>query len=127
MQSEVAIKNITLIRGDTNTIVFSILGENGERYIPDDNDQLYFTVKENYFRTNCILQKKLGKGISFNDSTKEFEIEITSDCTCGLQYCRLVYDIELVIMRDGKKIVKTLCKGELCIDHEATHRENEAE
>jgi hypothetical protein len=119
-------QNINLIRGDTNTITFKIIGENGEKYTIDDKDKLYFTVKENYFENGCVLQKTYGKGISFNTETEEYEVEFTSECTCNLPFGRFVYDIELVIIRDGKKIVKTLCKGKFTVDKEVTCKENES-
>lgn len=118
-------QNITLTRGDTHIISFKLKGENGEKYILSLDDKLYFTVKENAVKSACVLQKTIGNGISYNAETEEYEVELTSDCTCTMPYCNFVYDIELIIMRDGKKIVKTLVKGNLYIDKEVTHKENE--
>ena len=120
-----ATQDISITRGDTTKITFTILGENGDRYVIDEQDRIYFTVKENYYKTECVLQRTLDNGITYNTDTEEYEIELTDECTCDLLFRRFVYDIELVIIRDGKKLVKTLVKGYLTVYEEATHKENE--
>ena len=118
-------QNITLTRGDSHIISFTIIGENGDKYVIDEQDKIYFTIKESCSKADCVLQKTLDDGITYNTDTEEYEIELTNDCTCSLPFCRFVYDIELVIVRDEKKIVKTLVKGNLTISEEVTHKENE--
>ena len=118
-------QNINITRGDTNIITFTILGENGEKYVIDELDRIYFTVKDSFSNTKCVIQKTLDNGITYNTDTEEYEIELTNDCTCTLPFCRMVYDIEVVIVREGKKLVKTIVKGYLTITEEATHKENE--
>lgn len=118
-------QNITLTRGDSHIISFTIIGENGDAYVIDEQDKIYFTVKKNFSKTECVLQKTINNGITYNTDTEEYEIELTDECTCNLPFGRFVYDIELVIVRDRKKIVKTLVKGNFTISEEVTHKENE--
>ena len=118
-------QNINLIRGDTNIITFTLVGENGDAFVVDEQDKLYFTVKETVYDTEPIIQKTLDRGITFNTDTEEYEIEVTNECTCNLPFCTFVYDIELVVIRDGKRLVKTIVKGNFTISEEVTHKENE--
>lgn len=118
--------NLSLVRGDSSTISFTILGENGKDYIADESDKLYFTVKEDVEQTDALLQLTLeNQGIIYNTETKEYEIKIAPDDTNNLPFSRFVYDIELVIIRDDRRLVKTLVKGCLTISEEVTHKENE--
>ena len=117
--------DIFLTRGDSLTIAFSLLGENDEVFIVEEGDALYFTVKESSSRRAMVFQKTLVNGITYNKKTQEYEINIASEDTDELPYCRLVYDIELVINREDTRIVKTVVKGDLTITEEVTHKENE--
>lgn len=117
--------DITLTRGDTHLITFKVQDENNEDYILQPNDKLYFTVKKNWFDTNCVIQKTYNDGITFNNDTGFYEIELEQSCSCELNCGNFVYDIEIIIDNAGKPIIKTLVKGTLTFDKEVTHKGNE--
>ena len=117
--------NLNLIRGDTYTIQFGIKTEDGAGYVLQEGDRLYFTVKKSFNHSDCILQKTFGNGITRNASTGAYEIELEQLCTCEVECGSYVYDIKIVLANNGEQIVKTLTKGELALDNNATHRGNE--
>lgn len=125
-------KDIILTRGDSLVLEFTLVDENNEEYRVSENDKLYFTVKEDYTLTEVVLQKTYGNGIRWNNSTDVYEIELEAEDTNELPFCRLVYDIELIIGvpldEEGleiKRYTKTLIKGVLELTEEVTHKENE--
>ena len=117
--------NLTLIRGDTHDITFKLITEDGSSYQLQGNDNVYFTIKKTFYQKNYCLQKKFGDGISYNASTEEYEIKLDQPCTCNLECGSYVYDIKVVINSITPKIVKTLLKGQVALDTNATHKENE--
>lgn len=116
---------IVLTRGDTQVYTFTIKTDSGENYVLGEEDKLYFTVKKNWFDKGCVLQKTFGNGITYNSGTKEYEIDMTHDCTCNLDCCDYVFDIELIVNGSDAQDVKTLAKGVFTLDVEATHKGNE--
>lgn len=117
--------DLKLTRGDTHTITFGILMDDGNHYELQEGDKLYFTVKKSFFSKDCVLQKTFGDGITYNAETKEYCIELEQLCTCELDCGQFVYDIEIIINSNDPCIVKTLVKGNLIIDTEVTHKGNE--
>ena len=126
------IEDIVLTRGDSLILGFSMIDENGESYRLSENDKLYFTVKEDYSLTEAVLQKTYGNGIVWDSASEEYQIEIEGGETSALPFCRLVYDIELIIgvsldeeETEIKRYTRTLLKGTLTLTEEVTHKENE--
>lgn len=72
--------NIELPKMDYTVIELSIK-ENGVNVKLQDNDNLYFTIKRNSSDTEPIIQKSLNNGITYNDETQKYEIEILSSDT----------------------------------------------
>ena len=116
---------IKLTRGDTRIYTFSILTDDGADYVLSDQDKLYFTVKRSWFDSGCILQKTFGNGITYNAATREYELELTHNCTCDIECRDYVFDIQLMVGSETPAIVNTLCKGTLVLDVEAPHKGNE--
>lgn len=117
--------DIKITRGDTSLISFRIKTEDGSDFIVSDKDQLFFTAKLNYHTRDCVLQKTYGNGISYNNTTNEYELTLAQDDTSGLECRQYVYDIELISDRETPRLVNTLIKGNLIIDTEVTYKENE--
>lgn len=117
--------NITITRGDTEVLTFKIVDANGENYVLKDADKLYFTIKNDWRDKECVLQKTIGNGITYNADTGEYEIELTQECTCNMCCRPYEYDIELVLDSQSPKVVKTLVKGEFVVEKEITHKGNE--
>lgn len=117
--------DITIIRGDTTEIGFTVAYEDGSPYTLTAEDKLYFTVKKNWYTEQFVVQKTIGNGIEFNEYTGEYVVTLTDLCTCGMECRDYVYDIESIINYNGKPITTTLAKGKLVLDTEATYRSNE--
>lgn len=117
--------DLKLIRGDTHEITFKLISEDGGNCILQDSDKVYFTVKRNFHGKNCVLQKTLGKGINYRPSTNEYVVRLDQNCSCYLECGQYVYDIKVVINSVNPVLVKTLIKGHLTFDANATHKENE--
>lgn len=64
-------------------IIEIVLRENGIETTLDETDEIYFTVKRNANDISPIFQKSLNNGITYNEETKKYEIEITSEDTPG--------------------------------------------
>lgn len=117
--------DLQLIRGDTHKITFNLVDNNGNPYVLTENDKCYFTIKQNYDRKDCVLQKRFGDGIEYNAETGQYEINLTSFCTCEMECANYVYDIKVKIVHEEREIVKTLAKGMLLLAKNATHKRNE--
>ena len=117
--------DLQLIRGDTYLLTFSLQDKNGNAYALTDKDKCYFTVKKDFYRAECVLQKQYGDGITYNTETGLYEIRLTQVCTCDLACGNYVYDIKVKIADGERELVKTLVKGNLSIVSNATHKVNE--
>lgn len=62
------------------------------------------TVKESRYDLdgNAIFKKALGNGITYNETTKKYEIEILSEDTINTEM-RDTYYFDIVIVYDGNK------------------------
>ena len=72
--------NIQLPKKDFLIIELKIT-ENGEVVELESTDEIYFTVKRNATDENYVFQKSLKDGITYNASTKNYEIQINSNDT----------------------------------------------
>ena len=92
--------NISMIRGDTETIKVSCKNDKGESIPFEDGDILYFTVKQSVNTEQKEIQKvitEFPEGIAY--------INITPDDTKSMGFKKYYYDIQLT-RADGT--VKTI-------------------
>lgn len=113
---------LTLIRGDTYNLTFSLSTANDDVLVLSEKDRCYFTVKKEFMCEECVFQKRFGNGISYNTDTSLYEIKLKQDDTCDLKCGSYKFDIKVKI---GEEIVKTVLKGTLKLVNNATHRCNE--
>ena len=117
--------DIVLTRGDTRVYTFTIVTEDGVKYVLGEKDKLYFTIKKRWFDKGCVLQKTFGNGITYDEDKQVYVLEFTHNCTCDIDCIDYVWDIELFIGNEEPPFVATLAKGKFVVDFEATHKENE--
>lgn len=113
---------LTLIRGDTYNLTFSLFGAEEKPIILSSQDKCYFTVKKDFIHEDYIFQKRYGEGITYNEQTGLYEIKIKQDDTCDLNFGSYKFDIKVKL---GDEIVKTILRGALVLTNNATHRCNE--
>ena len=119
---------LTLIRGDTYTLTFELTDVHGNPYVLTEKDKCYFTVKKDYAHKDFVLQKRFGDGITYNEETGQYEIRLPQASTCDLACGWYVFDIKCVIANVDdvdNNFVKTLIKGALLLENNATHKGNE--
>lgn len=83
--------NISMIRGDSETVTVSCTDIDGADLLFSDGDIIYFTIKENTKTEIKILQKII---TDFTDG--KAIIEINPSDTKPLKYQTYVYDVEWV-------------------------------
>lgn len=83
--------NVSMIRGDSETITVSCMNEDGSDLLFVEGDTIYFTIKENTKTAEKLVQKVITE---FNDGKAIIEI-IPSD-TKPLKYQTYVYDVEWI-------------------------------
>lgn len=104
-------------RGDLQEIEFEIVDDDGEPV--GGIDEIYFTVKETYNKSEMLMQKRLSTGeIVEMDGTYHFTIEPSDTDNRGFN--SYPFDIEIV----GAGLKKTFL-GKLYLEHEVTHASNE--
>lgn len=79
---------ITLTRGDTAYLKLSLTDENGNAYVPAENDTIYFRLKKSAFSNNLPFEK------TANIDT--LILELKPEDTAGLEFGSYRYEIELV-------------------------------
>nr|DAL21159.1 MAG TPA_asm: hypothetical protein [Caudoviricetes sp.] len=100
-----------LTRGDSAYFELSIKDENNELTTVD---KIFMTVKEDWDSDTIKFQKKIDKGIYFEDGI--YKIFIDPEDTNELEFGRYVYDVEII-----KGDIKTTIEaGILNINHEVT-------
>lgn len=82
-------------------ICFSIK-ENGENVKLGENDLLFMTVSSSPNKDNYKFQKSLDNGITYNEDTGKYEIEINSEDTNDLKY-KFPYGYDITVYYDGNK------------------------
>lgn len=93
--------NIYLTRGDSAVISLDITDEHGERYIIQETDKVYFTIKQHFTNEEIILKK------SIEDNAFIFKKEDTIDMNFG----SYDYDIRL----ENSSIIATVLTGIIMI------------
>ena len=106
--------DIDLVRGDTLMLTLNLKKkETEEEYIPEDGDQIIFTLRKNYKGLNndeILLQK-------FVDIYTSLLLEIEPEDTNNLEYGSYKYDIEFDSW-DGK--IDTVLQGSFKLTKEVT-------
>jgi len=112
--------NIKLPKQDY--LLFSVsLKENGENIKLNDNDLMFMTVRQYATDKDYIFQKSLGNGITFNEGTKKYEIEINSEDTKNMNMT-YKYGYDITIYYNGNK-PKQKVIGEIAIGKKFTLNE----
>lgn len=109
------------IRGDTQVIKFILTDLNRNIISLTSADRIYFTVKNNSYSNDVLIQKTIGNGIELKDDGYYY-VTINSDDTSKLEYGQYGYDIEL---KTGTGIVKTLTIGSITLTEEYTFKGDE--
>lgn len=111
--------DLEFTRGDTQFIKFQLKDKLENVLYPDENDNIYFTVKQNKNSSKILIQKKYPNSIEHTDGY--FIFVLNSEDTSDLPYGTYQYDIEL---KSGD-YVKTLGFGTITLTEEITHRRDE--
>lgn len=83
--------NLTMIRGDSETITVSAEDESGVAIPFETGDIVYFTVKANTLTTTKLIQKTI---IAFTDGAAV--IELVPEDTKEMKYGSYRYDVQWV-------------------------------
>lgn len=94
--------NIKLPKQDYLLIELTITNENEESIKLGENDLIYMTVRKDAGSGEIKFQKSLENGITFNEETKKYEIEIKSDDTKDLEI-NTPYGYDITVYYDGNK------------------------
>lgn len=106
--------DISMVRGDSETIVVSVNNEDGSLRPLKDGDTIYFTVKKDAYTDEKALQKVI---TNFVDGTALIEIKPRD--TRDLRYRPYVYDIQLT-EADGT-VTTIIPKSTFRVSEEVTH------
>lgn len=101
-----SIKNYNIEIPKMNYQIIEIsLKEDGVETTLDDTDNIFFTVKRNVNDIEPVIQKSLNNGIKYNEETKKYEIEITSEDTKDMQMGTPagLYGYDITIYYGGNK------------------------
>lgn len=113
--------DISLPKLDYQLIKIGIYNENGELCELGENDKLFMTIKSHHNSNDFIFQKSLDNGISYNQLTQKYEIEIESNDTKNMRI-NTVYYYDIVIYYDYDK-PKQKAVGEFCLSEKYTTNE----
>ena len=107
--------NIELPKQDYLLIELTITNENEESIKLEENDLIYMTVRKDAGSGEIKFQKSLENGITFNEETKKYEIEIDSEDTKDLKI-NTSYGYDITVYYNGnkpkQKVIGTLKIGE---------------
>ena len=92
--------NLSMIRGDSESITITFTNENDEQIPLVSGDKIYFTVKTSTTVKEKLIQKLI---TAFQDG--DAIIEIDPDDTKDLAYRAYVYDVQWVDRNDKKTTV----------------------
>ena len=109
--------NFAFPRGDTCPVKFNLLDEKSQPIILKNGDELYFTVKQGYKKTDpIIIQKKFSTG-DITQVNEMCSLVIETEETNDLEYGTYVFDICLV----SGDYVHTFAIGKMALTNEVTH------
>lgn len=115
--------NIKITRGDTGKFSFIRKDKNGN-VILSQPQAIYFSVKNNAFEKNTIIQKKIDD-MEFDSETGKYIFYIDPTDTNNLQYGVYEYDLEVKDIVDEVEYIKTIAMGTFEIQKEITFASNE--
>jgi hypothetical protein len=107
--------NLSMIRGDTESITVSLSDETGNKINFELGDTLYFTIKDNVNTVNKVMQKQI---TDFNEDGNAV-IEILPSDTKELKYKEYVYDIQLT--REDGTVTTIIPPSSFVIEGEVTY------
>lgn len=114
---------IQLVQGDTSKIYkFQRKNVNGE-VIKTLPQKMWITFKKVSDIDDCLFQKTLEDGITYNDEDNYYRFQIQPDETCNLDYKTYGFDIAILNEAGDKKTL--LNDGKLKIIKHYTKKENE--
>lgn len=96
--------HIELPKMDYRLIELSIT-KNEENVRLSENDKIFMTVKKSEYDVdaNAVFKKSLNNGITYNESTEKYEIEILSEDTINTRMGNKYY-FDIVVVHDGNKV-----------------------
>lgn len=109
-----------IIRGDYTRKKFQRQTKSNE-VITEKPDKVYFTVKTSEYKKSVLFQKTFENGITFDEETGWYTIEILPEDTNDLNFDTYIYDIEII--KDSKP--KTIKIDKFIVTKEVTFAENE--
>lgn len=115
--------DLSIVRGDTGKFIFYRKNNNGE-IIKTTPQALYFSVKNNAYEKEPIIQKKLSD-IELDTDTGKYTFYIMPEETNKLLYGTYEYDLEVKDIIDSVEYTKTIAKGSFEIKEEITFASNE--
>ena len=97
--------DITIPKQDYVKIELAILDTEGNPVKLGDTDTMYFTVKKNAESETNEFQKSLSNGITYNEQTLKYEIEIQSSDTKNMNMGDVsgVYGYDITVYYGGTK------------------------
>lgn len=93
--------NIEIPKQNYMIIPFAVTRD-GEKIKLDDDDLIFMTVKSSYKNEEYKFQKSLNNGITYNEDTKSYDIEINSNDTKDL-IMNHDYEYDITIYYGGNK------------------------
>lgn len=89
--------------------------------ITEKPNKIYFTVKASEYKNAVLFQKTFENGITFDEKTGWYTIEILPEDTNNLNFGTYIYDIEII--NDNKP--KTIKIDNFIVTREVTYAKNE--
>lgn len=96
-------ENIKITRGDTGVLALKLCNADGTEYVIQDGDKILFTVKNNVYTKDIIMQKQFA----------DLQIKINPSDTNDLSYGTYYYDVQLTTNSDDVFTVITPHKFEV--------------
>ena len=109
-------------RGNYKIFKFQRTSKATGQVITDTPEKMYFTVKDNAYKKDFLFQKTLKNGITYDQETNYYQIEILQNDTENLAFGTYEYDIKIINDKDKPKTLKV---GTLEITDVVTHKVNE--
>lgn len=111
--------NISFARGDSFQKGFQLRDQSTQDPITQEFDEIYFTMKKNYSRSDFVLQKTLSGGGIVADGSGHYTLTLLPEDTDSLPFGEYDFDIEL----DRGDFVRTFF-GTITLTKETTHATN---
>lgn len=113
--------SLSMARGDIYSFSFAVFIDDEQS--SQEMDQIYFTVKKNYYDKSYLIQKRLSDNGIVSDGHGNYSVIINPEDTNNLELGVYDFDIELVKMPS----IKRTFVGTLELTKEVTHWNNEVQ